>query len=405
MAPGRIRTIDMKKRSSERRKIVSRKAREARDAALNEASDTASETVMDLDPSSIERGDDTSAVGLLGLMQKIRAEFATLAATLTQQAREQVATLLQAQLDAQATTIQKLLDEATILKAETVALKAENTALANAQKRNIHVPSEGSPTYAAIAKTPPNSRPSNISPVSSGLTVPSTYTDTPYCTIDTSRANAAEKTKANPAAVREAIEKEIPKQQGKENWRFTGRDVQETKVVREAAEKITVGGSRVLRDQLYPIKVGNARRDGVLSAEGLLLPGIIESLGKENEASVAKVAWISRKDNGKAYGSMIVYLHRGSDANRLLQEGYFHVNGESGFTNVFERRSRPDQCYNCQSMNHKAYNCKKATVCARCATEGHNHNNCNATSKCVPCGGPHESYSKKCRVLYPSRNE
>jgi len=173
MAPGRTRTIDMKKRSSERRKISSQKAREARDAALNEESDTASEIVMDLDPSSIERGDNTSAVGLLGLMQKIRAEFATLAATLTQQAREQVATL-QAQLDAQATTIQKLLDaqatttqklldEAIILKAETATLKAENTALANAQKRSIHVPSGGSPTYAAIAKTPPNSRPSNIS--------------------------------------------------------------------------------------------------------------------------------------------------------------------------------------------------------------------------------------------------
>ncbi len=419
MAPGRTRTMDMKQRSSERRKIASQKAREARDAGLNEESDTASDIAMELDPSSIKMGNDTSAVGLLGLMQKMRAEFAMLAATLTLQAKEQVATL-QTQLDAQATTIQKLLDEATILKAETAALKAENTALANAQKRSIHVPSGGSPTYAAIAKTPPNSRPSNISPVSSGLTVPSTYTDTPYCTIDTSRANAAEKSKANPATVREAIEKEIRKQQGKENWRciavtrdaknhdrirIMGRDVQETKMIKEVAEKVIVGGLRVLRDQLYPIKVDNARRDSVLSAEGILLPGIIESLGKENEASVAKVAWISRKDNGKAYGSMIVYLHRGSDANRLLQEGYFHVNGESGFTNIFERRPRPDQCYNCQGMNHKAYNCKKAAICARCATEGHNHNNCNATPKCVPCGGPHESYSKNCRVLYPSHNE
>ncbi len=345
-----------------------------------------------------------------------------LAATLTLQAKEQVATL-QIQLDAKETTIQKLLDEATILKAETAALKAENAALANAQKRSIHIPSGGSPTYAAIAKTPPNSRPSNISPVSSGLTVPSTYTDTPYCTIDTSRANAAEKSKANPATVREAIEKEIRKQQGKENWRciavmrdvknhnciqITGRDVQETKMIKEVAEKVIVGGSRVLRDQLYPIKVDNAHRDGVLSAEGLLLPGIIESLGKENEASVAKVAWISRKNNGKVYGSMIVYLHRGSDANRLLQEGYFHVNDESRSTNVFERRPRPDQCYNCQGMNimnHKAYNCKKVAICVRCTTEGHNHMDCNATPKCVPCGGPHESYSKSCRVLYPSCNE
>jgi hypothetical protein len=25
--------------------------------------------------------------------------------------------------------------------------------------------------------------------------------------------------------------------------------------------------------------------------------------------------------------------------------------------------------------------------------------------KCVPCGGPHESYSRNCRKLYPSQHE
>ncbi len=43
--------------------------------------------------------------------------------------------------------------------------------------------------------------------------------DTPYCTVDTSRANAAEKARANPAAVREAMEREARNQQGKESWR------------------------------------------------------------------------------------------------------------------------------------------------------------------------------------------
>ena len=133
MAPGPIRTIDTKKRSSERRKTPSQKAREAQDASWNEESDTTSDIEMKLDPSSIKIGNDMSAAGLVDLMQKIRTEFANLAATLTIQAREQAATL-QAQLDTQATTIQKLLDKATLLKAETAALKAENTALTNAQK-------------------------------------------------------------------------------------------------------------------------------------------------------------------------------------------------------------------------------------------------------------------------------
>jgi len=88
--------------------------------------------------------------------------------------------------------------------------------------------------------------------------------------------------------VREAIEKEIRKQQGKENWRciavtrdvknhdrirITGRDVQETKVIKEAAEKVTVGGLRVLRDQLYPIKVDNACRTASFPLRGYCYRG------------------------------------------------------------------------------------------------------------------------------------
>ena len=415
MAPGRTRIVDMKKRSSDRKKIASQKVQEAREAALNEQSDISSVTNMNLDPIPIDVGQGAAIEGLAGLIQIIRAEFATLAETLTQRLDAQAT-----KLDAQAETIQILLEKTTNLEAEVAVLKAENTALTNVQKRSIQVPSGGSPTYAAIARTPPNSYPSNISPISSGVTVPSRYTDTPYCTIDTSRASVIEKAKTNPATIREAIEKEIRNQQGKESWRciavtrdvknhdrirITGRDAQEIKTIKEAADKVVAGGSRVLRDQLYPIKVDNARRDGVLAPKGSLLPDIIESLGKENDTPIAKVAWISKKDNGKAYGSMIIYLHRGSDANRLLQEGYFHINGESGFTNVFEKRPKPDQCYNCQGMNHKAYNCKKTAVCARCAVEGHHHDSCNAPPKCIPCGGPHESYSRNCRVLYPSRDE
>lgn len=317
-------------------------------------------------------------------------------------------------------TIQKVLDEATILKAETVALKTENITLVNAQKQSIHVLSEGLSIYTAIAKTSLNSCFSNISSVLSELTVSSTYTDTSYCTINMFWANVTEKTKVNLITVREVIKKEIYKQQGKENWRcitvmrniknhnhiwIMSKDVQKTKIIKKAAEKIIMSGSRVLRDQLYLIKVDNVYKDNVLSAEGLLLLRIIESLRKKNEASVAKMTWINRKNNSKVYRFMIVYLHRDSDVNRLLQEDYFHVNDKLKFINVFERCSKPDQCYNCQSINHKTYNCKKTAVCVRCVTKEHNHNNCNATLKCVPCDGPHESYSKNCWVLYSFCNE
>jgi len=83
-------------------------------------------------------------------------------------------------------TIQRLLDKATILKAETVILKTENTVLVSAQKQSIHIFLKESLIYAAIIKTSLNSHFSNILSVSSELIISSTYTDMLYCTIDTS---------------------------------------------------------------------------------------------------------------------------------------------------------------------------------------------------------------------------
>ncbi|MCJ1289357.1 hypothetical protein MMC34_000889, partial [Xylographa carneopallida] len=130
MAPDRTSTVNWKQRSSERRRIASQKAREAREADIDESNDIESEMALDSNPLSIEKEDDTSTADLSGLIQKMRTEFAALGEMLTQQAREQVVTL-QAQLDAQAQIIQKLSDENTMLKSESAALKAEITALAN----------------------------------------------------------------------------------------------------------------------------------------------------------------------------------------------------------------------------------------------------------------------------------
>jgi hypothetical protein len=184
------------------------------------------------------------------------------------------------------------------------------------------------------------------------------------------------------------------------------RDEAELQRVKEAAKKTAAEGARVLGDRLYPVKVDNANRSAVLDAQGKVLPGAAEVLGKENEVNIAKIAWLSRKDEGKLYGSMVVYVTRGSDAARLLQEQYFHLAGESAYTSVFEPRYGPKQCYRCQELGHKAFSCTKPQVCARCAEVGHHHSMCQTViPKCVPCGGPHESFSRKCRVLYPAQDE
>jgi hypothetical protein len=153
----------------------------------------------------------------------------------------------------------------------------------------------------------------------------------------------------------------------------------------------------VLRDQLYPVKVDNVNRTTILDQNGKVLPGAAEVLGKENEVHIAKIGWLSRRDTGRAYGSMVVYVTKGSEAARLLQDQYFHVAGESAYTRVFEPRYGPQKCYRCQEIGHKAYSCTQSQVCARCAQVGHHHSECQAViPKCVTCGGPHESLSGNC---------
>jgi hypothetical protein len=284
-------------------------------------------------------------------------------------------------------------------------------------KLNI-IPCE-TPSYAEVARTPPSSQPSNLRTFSGSMT-PSTITDTIYCTIDTSRVGEEDKPKAQLAAVRQAIEKEIRETERRETWRcvavtkdpkninrirVTCRDEAELQKVKEAAQKTAARGARLLRDQLYSVKVDNANRSVILDEKGKPRPEAIQALSVENGVHIAKIDWLSRKDNGKAYGSMVIHVTRGTDAARLLDERYFHVAGESAYTRPFEPRNGPVQCYNCQQLGHKAFSCAEPQVCGKCAGTGHHHSDCQATvPKCVPCGGPHESFSKNCRVLYPARH-
>ena len=278
------------------------------------------------------------------------------------------------------------------------------------------------PSYADVARTPPNSAPANVNSISSMGTTPSTMTDTLYCTVDTSRVTVEEADKVSVGAIRTNVEKEMRVTSEKANWRCRAvtkdqknphrvriacRDETEHKEVKRVMEASSVAGVRVLRDDLYPVRVDGINRTAVLDEAGNVRNGAAEALGMENETQVAKVAWLSNRDVAKAYGSMVVYLTKGSDARRLLQEGFFHAGGESGYTKAFERRERPKQCYNCQEITgHRAYQCIKPQICGRCAREGHRHSECTETVlKCVPCGGPHESFSKNCRKLYPSHHE
>jgi hypothetical protein len=137
------------------------------------------------------------------------------------------------------------------------------------------------------------------------------------------------------------------------------------------------------------------------------VPGVAEVLGQENEVSMGKIAWLSRRDWGLVYGSMVVYMTKRSNAARLLQDQQFHVAGESGRTGVFEPRYSAN--FRCQELGHKAFSCTKPQICGRCAQERHHHSECRAAiPKGVPCGGPHESFSihvphSSSKLLHPYR--
>jgi hypothetical protein len=273
------------------------------------------------------------------------------------------------------------------------------------------------PAYADVARcTPPTSVPSPASSASRTATP-----EPAFCTVDMTRVPEEHIEEATPAALRKLIENEMQAPGDQPKWRclavtrdrgninrlrIVGRNEAEVKRIKDIIEAKKAPGAQVLRDQLYPVKVDNVNRTAVLDPEGKVLPGAAETLGRENDVQIAKLAWLSRKDIAKAYGSMVVYITKAGDAKRLINEGFFHARGESGYTGIFERRTRPNQCYNCQQIGHKAFQCRNPQVCGRCASEGHRHSECSAAiPKCVLCGGPHESFSKNCRKLYPSRHE
>ncbi|TQN73583.1 hypothetical protein CSHISOI_01885 [Colletotrichum shisoi] len=201
-----------------------------------------------------------------------------------------------------------------------------------------------SPTYADMARTAPNSQPSNIRTPTSVGTTPFNVTDTLYCTIDTSKVEGEDPSQASVGAIRVMVENQIRTVEGE--TAIACRTDNEHAMVKRVVEANLVPGARVLRDDIYPIRVYSVNRTAVLDENRDIRAGAAEAFGLENDATIAKIAWLSDRSVAKAYGSMVVYLGKAADVRRLLGEDFFHAGGESGYTRPFERRERPKQCYN-----------------------------------------------------------
>ncbi|KAJ5688202.1 hypothetical protein N7536_010821 [Penicillium majusculum] len=172
--------------------------------------------------------------------------------------------------------------------------------------------------------------------------------------------NENEKMSVGP--IRAAVETEIRRMDEYTHWRCRAvtvdpknnhririvcRDKAEYQLVKKVVETKIGIGAQVLRDELYPIKVDSVNKAVVLDEKDEIRARATAALSEENEVTVAKIAWLSRKESVKAYGSIVIYLTRGTDARRLIADGFFYAGGESGVTSTFEYRLRPTQCYNC----------------------------------------------------------
>lgn len=128
---------------------------------------------------------------------------------------EQIAAMVE-QKQAHASQIETL---ARMFTQQIETLKAEVAELVLTELSNIQATPSATLSYADIARTPPDSQPSNLTSLSSVNTTLSAMTDTLYCTTDTSRVEEEAKSKAQPGPIRMAIEKEMQTIESYNNWR------------------------------------------------------------------------------------------------------------------------------------------------------------------------------------------
>ncbi|KAJ5979600.1 hypothetical protein N7481_006898 [Penicillium waksmanii] len=107
--------------------------------------------------------------------------------------------------------------------------------------------------------------------------------------------------------IRAAVETEIRTMEGHTYWRRRA-----VTLVKKVAEAKIGAGARILCDDLYPIKVDSVKKAVVLDKKDEIRAEAAAAFSKENETTVAKIAWLSRKDSAKAYRSMAVYLTKGT---------------------------------------------------------------------------------------------
>ncbi|KAF2176972.1 hypothetical protein K469DRAFT_721153 [Zopfia rhizophila CBS 207.26] len=184
-------------KSGERSASAARKSNRLAPGKANANTNAQSETLTNMVTLLLREVEGQKQVHtkLLAEMEEHKEEYAKLPAEMEEQKEEHAKQI--------ETLTRTFPQETETLKAEVKRL----TDTVKTQLSNMQTVPSGSPSYADLARTPPNSQPSNLRSLSANTT-PSTVTDTLYCTVDTSRVEEEDKQKAQSGTIRQAIEKE-----------------------------------------------------------------------------------------------------------------------------------------------------------------------------------------------------
>ncbi|KFA80208.1 hypothetical protein S40288_09886 [Stachybotrys chartarum IBT 40288] len=114
--------------------------------------------------------------------------------------------------------------------------------------------------------------------------------------------------------------------------------------------------------------------------------------GQMNGVKVRKMRWLGTASVDKEYRSMVVYVDKKEEANRLLAKQTVEMaNGECAFTRPFVQGLQPARCYRCHLYGHLHYRCKAPVpMCGQCAQPGHFASGCTSdVFKCAACPSNH----------------
>ena len=134
-----------------------------------------------------------------------------------------------------------------------------------------------------------------------------------------------------------------------------------------------------------------------------------ETIGRENNVKIMKLAWLSKLNPDKLYGSLVVYLSSQKEAEGLLNRQVMDFGSEAGFTKVYECRQYLTRCQKCLQYGHVKARCTSDVRCTYCAALRHKEPSCTATeASCAVCQESHKvsdpgcpTYCQKLRELYP----